>query len=190
MEDRSMTARQLFLLLLGFAALCNIAFAAEDAQYELGEIRIPAASADEPIRDEFSLTLATQYLDQGARAWKETRKCVTCHTTGTYMTIRPALARRLGPPETEFREHFVATLEELTETDRDTLKRSIRPAQVIYTAAGLAEWDKHVTGRLSDETKQALTHVGIARLLAPLRIGLVSSGNRGGDGHCCRARLA
>ena len=30
------------------------------------------------------------------------------------------------------------------------------PAEIIYTAAGLAEWDRHVTGKLSKETGAAL----------------------------------
>ncbi len=39
---------------------------------------------------------------------------------------------------------------------RDDLHKSTRPGQVIYSAAGLAEWDKHVTKSLSPETEQAL----------------------------------
>jgi squalene-hopene/tetraprenyl-beta-curcumene cyclase len=47
----------------------------------------------------------------------------------------------------------LATLEGV---ERKDLKKSTRPAQVIYTAAGLAEWDAQVTGNLSDETRRAL----------------------------------
>jgi squalene-hopene/tetraprenyl-beta-curcumene cyclase len=36
------------------------------------------------------------------------------------------------------------------------LRKSTKPAQVIYLAAGLAEWDKHVTGTLSADTDKAL----------------------------------
>ncbi len=35
-------------------------------QYHTGEIAIPEATADEPIRKEFSLQQAEQYLEQGA----------------------------------------------------------------------------------------------------------------------------
>ena len=31
-------------------------------------------------------------------AWNGSRKCVTCHTNGTYMVIRPALSARVGAP--------------------------------------------------------------------------------------------
>lgn len=138
---------------LAFAATAG---AQESPQYEFGEIRIPAATADEPVRSEFSLPLATAYLEQSAAAWNGARKCVTCHTNGTYMVVRPALSARLGPPPESMREHFVTALAALAATDRESLLKSTRPAQVIYTAAGLAEWDAHVTGRLSPETQQAL----------------------------------
>jgi squalene-hopene/tetraprenyl-beta-curcumene cyclase len=128
----------------------------EKPQYEFGEIRISAASAEEPRREQFSLPLAAEYLEQGTLAWNGARKCVACHTNGTYMVVRPALSGRLGAPPNETREHFVSTLETLAATDVKQLKRSTRPAQVLYTAAGLAEWDAHVTGTLSPETERAL----------------------------------
>lgn len=140
-------------LLFGLAG----ALLAEEApQYEFGAIRIPAATADEPVRSEFSLPLAMDYLEKSALAWNGARKCVTCHTNGTYMIVRPALTGRLGPPSPEMREHVVAALKSLSATDHKELKKSTRPAQVIYTAAGLAEWDAHVTGTLSPESDQAL----------------------------------
>lgn len=140
-------------LVLGLAASGS---AEESPQYEFGEIRIPAASAEEPLRAEFSLPLATAYLEQSAAAWNGARKCITCHTNGTYMLVRPVLSARLGPPPESMREHFVAALHSLAALDHGELLKSTRPAQVIYTAAGLAEWDAHVTGRLSSETQQAL----------------------------------
>lgn len=143
--------------LCGFVILAGGTIRADDApQYEFGEIRIAPASADEPRRPEFSLPLASAYLEQSATAWNGTRKCVTCHTNGTYMLVRPALSARLGPPPAEMRTHFVGALETLAHTDRADLLKSTRPAQVIYTAAGLAMWDAHVTGQLSPETEQAL----------------------------------
>lgn len=130
--------------------------AEETPQYESGDIRIPAASPEEPVREAFSLALAVDYLEQGAAAWNQTRTCVTCHTNGTYMTVRPALSPRLGAPPEEMRRHFTGALEELVEMRPRDLKKGTRPVQVIYTAAGLAEWDSHVTGRLSPETERAL----------------------------------
>lgn len=128
----------------------------ERPQYELGDIHIPAARADEPLRQQFSLRSAAAYLEQGATAWNGTRKCVTCHTNGSYMLIRPALSEELGQPPQAMREHFAAALADLAASDRDVLKKGTRPAQVIHAAAGLAEWDAHVAGRLSPETRQAL----------------------------------
>ena len=125
-------------------------------QYKSPEITIPAASADEAVRKEFSLAKADDYLEKGALAWTRQKGCVTCHTTGTYMQIRPALTETLGKPNTEVRELLIETLAELKKAKVADLRKSTKPAQVIYTAAGLAEWDRHVTGKLSDETAEAL----------------------------------
>lgn len=131
-------------------------FAGDEPQYASGNIRIPKASAEEPIRERFSLSQAVKYLDQGARAWSGARKCISCHTTGTYMLVRPALTAQLGPPPREMRNQFVVALKDLAALKRDELHKSTRPGQVIYAAAGLAEWDAHVTKSLSPETEQAL----------------------------------
>lgn len=129
---------------------------ADPHQYEFGGIRVPQATADEPVRMEFSLPHAVDYLEHGAAAWNGARKCMSCHTNGTYMTIRPALTSQLGKPNEAMRTFAVDNLKQLAAMDRAELKKSTRPAQVIYTTAGLAEWDAHVTGTLSEETKQAL----------------------------------
>lgn len=125
-------------------------------QYEAGEIKVPPATADEPVIA-FSLEKAVQHLDHGSVAWGQQRKCVSCHTNGTYLFIRPALTPTLGTPGTETRDFFVSQLKTLSEQSARKLKRSgTRPAQVIYIAAGLAEWDAHVSKQLSAETDQAL----------------------------------
>lgn len=129
---------------------------ADPHQYEFGDIHIPQATAEEPIRETFSLDHAVKYLEQGAVAWNGARKCISCHTNGTYLTLMPALTPKLGRPNETVREFAVSNLKQLASIDRADLKKSTRPAQVIYTAAGLAEWDAHVTGTLSEETKQAL----------------------------------
>ena len=126
-------------------------------QYQHGDILLPAASADERKSDQISVQRASDYLDQGALAWNRGRNCVTCHTNGTYMMIRPALTARLGKPAEQMRRFFVNQLQTKQSTERETLQAGVRPAQVIYIAAGLAEWDAHVTKALSAETKQALT---------------------------------
>lgn len=131
--------------------------AADPLQYDFEDLRVPAPSADEPLRDAVSTTLAVDYLEQGSRAWSGQRKCISCHTNGSYMTVRPALVPSLGKPPESTRQFFVETLESLSQEERRKLKQGTRPAQVIYLAAGLAEWDAHVVGSLSPETEQALT---------------------------------
>jgi squalene-hopene/tetraprenyl-beta-curcumene cyclase len=72
------------------------------------------------------------------------------------MMIRPSLSPSLGLPPEETREFFISALSKLQEEKPERLKQATRPAQVIYIAAGLAEWDAHVTKTLSTETEKAL----------------------------------
>ncbi|WP_339733975.1 prenyltransferase/squalene oxidase repeat-containing protein [uncultured Gimesia sp.] len=125
-------------------------------QYKYEQIAIPEASADEPIRREFSLALADQYLEQGAVAWTKQRKCVSCHTNGLYLFSRPELTLELGPPAVENRDFFIAELRKLKAMDREKQLSGIRPTQMAYVATGLAEWDRHVSKRLSPETEESL----------------------------------
>jgi squalene-hopene/tetraprenyl-beta-curcumene cyclase len=129
---------------------------ADDFQYQFQDIQIPKATADEPVRGQLSTAAAGKYLEQASLAWSGQRNCVSCHTNGTYMTIRPALTPTLGAPNTANRTFFLEQMAKLKEQPVDRLKQSTRPAQVIYIAAGLAEWDAHVTGSLSSETSAAL----------------------------------
>jgi len=124
-------------------------------QYEDEDIIIPPASPDEPVI-EFSARLASQYLEQGAAAWTRDKQCITCHTNGTYLFIRPALTESLGPPSEEVRDFFLAELPTLQEMDHETLTNGTTPAQLVYLAAGLAQWDIHTTGDVSPETDTAL----------------------------------
>ena len=125
-------------------------------QYEADGIEVPAARADEP-KISFSIEKASQHLDDGAVAWTKQKKCVSCHTNGSYLFIRPALTPTLGAPLEDTRKFFVDQLETLSKVGARKLRRSgTRPAQVIYIAAGLAEWDAHVTKQLSPETDKAL----------------------------------
>lgn len=136
------------------------AFGADPAetpfQYKFEGILIPAATADEPRRESVSVELAENYLEQGSLAWNGHRKCVSCHTNGAYMQFRPALSRNLGKPSAAIREHFVASLDAFEKKTAEEQQTSVAPAQAIYLAAGLAEWDAHVTKSLSPETSRAL----------------------------------
>ncbi|MFT5471231.1 MAG: squalene-hopene/tetraprenyl-beta-curcumene cyclase [Verrucomicrobiales bacterium] len=125
-------------------------------QYQFDDITIPPAAADESIRESFSLEHAKNYLENAALAWNRDRGCVSCHTTGSYMLAAPELASLLGKPNSEIREALVSQLAELKKVDRAKFNSGTRTAQVIYIAAGLAEWDSHVGKALSPETDEAL----------------------------------
>ena len=137
-------------------AVFSVSLKAEEYQYKFEQITIPKASAEEPKRTDVSVELAQKYLEDGSVAWSGERKCVCCHTNGTYMVTRPALSLSLGRPPEDTRQFFLTALADLQNEQRDRLKQAIRPAQVIYIAAGLAEWDAHVSGTLSADTEKAL----------------------------------
>lgn len=150
--------KKILLLFIGPALF------AATPQYKSPDITVPAASADEAVLKQFSLAKADDYLEKGALAWTRKRGCVTCHTTGTYMQIRPELTSVLGKPTEEVRDLLTDELAKFQKMKRDefyTRTRSARliytgTAELVYTAAGLAEWDRHVTGKLSAETQTAL----------------------------------
>ena len=125
-------------------------------QYHSGEISIPPASESEPFLREFSPARALAYVEEGATAWTRERKCLSCHTNATYMVTRPSLTGSLGRPSEELRTFAIQELAEYRSTDLKKLKSGIKPTQVAYLAQGLAEWDAHVTGKLSAETEDAL----------------------------------
>jgi squalene-hopene/tetraprenyl-beta-curcumene cyclase len=153
-----MTTR--LLVAVALLALPSSLFAQEKkgptAQYEFEKIVVPLPTADEAKLKEISIEKASKYLDEGTHAWNGHRKCVACHTNGIYMTVRPALAPYLGPADPKVRDHFVATLKSKKSGPRSNLITSTNPAQMIYLAAGLADWDAATTGKLSAETDEAL----------------------------------
>ncbi len=126
-------------------------------QYDHAGIEVPAARGDEPVRSEFSLSHAVRYLEQGANAWVGNRGCVSCHTPGTYMTTFPALTPFLGKPSSELRKFFISELIDFKAYSKEKFQKGTSIAQVVYIAAGLAEWDRHVAKELSPETADALT---------------------------------
>ncbi|REJ69356.1 MAG: hypothetical protein DWQ31_04630 [Planctomycetota bacterium] len=125
-------------------------------QYVHEDVHIGPASADEPIRAEFSAAAALDYVTDGAVAWGKANSCVSCHTNGSYLRMRPALTPLLGAPSGEVRELFLAEMDKLVKLKEKHLKKNIRPTITAYLAAGLAEWDRHVAGQLSPETDAAL----------------------------------
>ena len=125
-------------------------------QYLHEEIDIPAASSTEKIRPEFSFAKAGEYLEKGALAWARKRKCVSCHTTGAYMQVRPVLSKVLGAPDGEIKDQMLMGLRHFKDMDGSQRREGANPAQIVQIALGLSEWDKHVGGKLSTPTKEAL----------------------------------
>jgi squalene-hopene/tetraprenyl-beta-curcumene cyclase len=130
-------------------------------QYQSGEIAVPAARADEPRVEKFdatSVSAARQYLDDGALSWVREKSCVNCHTTGPYLSERPALSTLLGKPNAEVLTDFIESIPKGTaaETEKNGHKYVPGSWTAIWCALGLAEWDRHVNGSLSEHTDLAL----------------------------------
>lgn len=129
------------------------------AQYESGDIRIVVPSPDEKVREKFSKKDALDYIERGAIAWSEKRGCVTCHTNGAYLQLRPALTPTLGPPSERVRKTFVEQLRKFEKMSADKKRSGLNPTQIAYVANGLTAWDRHVTKKQSPEAKQALVEM-------------------------------
>jgi squalene-hopene/tetraprenyl-beta-curcumene cyclase len=133
-------------------------------QYQSGEIRVPIPSADEPRVERFgiqSVKAAVKYLDDGSTAWVREKSCVNCHTTGPYMSERPALVATLGKPLEEIREDFVhfvpGEVKEVKETvTKSGYKHMPGAFTAVWRSLGLAEWDKHLSGKTSGHAVQSL----------------------------------
>jgi squalene-hopene/tetraprenyl-beta-curcumene cyclase len=123
----------------------------QNFQYLAGEIQIPLAREDEPVRATVSADKALAYLEAGAVAWQRERGCISCHTNGTYLFARPALTDHFGPPAATVRTFFERKLVAYEKEDTDYL-----PAEVVYLAAGLAADDAHVNKALTEPTRRAL----------------------------------
>lgn len=130
-------------------------------QYDSGAIRIPVPRADDPRVREFgaeSIRAAAKYLDDGAVAWLRERSCLACHTPGAYMLDRPALTPWLGRPNEEVHDRFVAGISDELPATRQAggIRYHAQAERAVWRAAGLVQWDRHVTGKLSDPTDRAL----------------------------------
>jgi len=60
-------------------------------QYHHKDVTYARPSPDEP-KIPFTPRLAVDYMEQGAMAWTEERGCISCHSNGTYMMVRPGLS--------------------------------------------------------------------------------------------------
>lgn len=132
-------------------------------QYELNDARYTIPTAAEPRISKFgseSLKAAARYLEVGAASWVKGRACVNCHTTGPYLTDFISLADHFGKPNQEVLASFAKAvpkeIEEVQEVQENG--HSYYPSAFfsVWRSAGLAEWDRNVTGQLTDVTDRSL----------------------------------
>ena len=133
-------------------------------QYDSGNIRIPIPTADEPKVEAFNagtVRAAARYLDEGAVAWTREKSCVACHTTGAYLLDRPALTKQLGRPSKEVLADFVKGIPDKLPPTKQAGDITYYAAaeRAVWRTAGLVQWDKHVTGKLSEHTDRALRNL-------------------------------
>lgn len=132
-------------------------------QYQTGDIRISIPSADEPRVKEFgpeTLRAAAKYLEIGALSWVRDRACVNCHTTGPYLTDFTAWSKHFGPPNEEIHANFASfvpnEIKALKVAEKSGHKFYPATFTSVWRSAGLAEWDRNVTGKLSEATERSL----------------------------------
>ncbi len=154
-----------FHSLLTLLLLANATSAADPKkpafQYKSAGIEVSIPNANEPRVAAFgadTIQAAAKYLDDGAISWVREKSCINCHTTGPYLAERPALTRFLGKPSAEVLADFVKSIPEKPseEKERDGVKYYPGANQSIWRTLGLAEWDKHITGKVSDHTARSL----------------------------------
>jgi squalene-hopene/tetraprenyl-beta-curcumene cyclase len=124
-------------------------------QYKSEGIEVPAATPDEAKVKAFgpeTIKAAAKYLDDGAHSWVRERSCLACHSTGVYMVERSAVTKQLGKPSEEILKDFIRTV------PKEPGKPGDNPQASIWRSSGLASWDKHVEGKLSEHTDRSLRH--------------------------------
>jgi squalene-hopene/tetraprenyl-beta-curcumene cyclase len=126
-------------------------------QYKSEGIEVLAASPGEPKVKAFgpdTVKAATKYLDDGAHYWVRERTCLACHSTGVYMVERSALTKQLGKPSEEVLRDFVKSVPR-----GDGKPGEGNAATSVWRSSGLASWDRHVEGKLSEHTERSLRHM-------------------------------
>lgn len=159
-----------FRLVLAVWAACSLTVVANGQnpskpafQYQLDDIRVSIPSQDEPRVKTFgseSLQAAAKYLEVGAVSWVRGRMCVNCHTTGPYMSEYTAWSRQFGKPNEEVLANFVkavpSEIKEVQETEKNGHKFYPGATSSVWRSVGLAEWDRHIAGKLSEATERSL----------------------------------
>lgn len=124
-------------------------------QYKSEGIEVVAATADEPKVTAFgpdTIKAAAKYLDDGAHYWVREKTCLACHSTGVYMVERSVLTKHLGKPSKEVLKYFIDTVPDAAGKPGDRAHTS------VWRSSGLASWDRHVEGKLSEHTDRSLRH--------------------------------
>lgn len=141
---------QLVALWGGIAALSALA----TDELTLDNVTPPAANlAAEPLAERYSLTAATQFLDQASLHWTKSRQCFACHTNFVYLIVRPEVSAN-----TEAHRQVRQALEEMVEKRWQT-EGPRWDAEVVMAAAVLAMNDAATTGKLQTTTRTALTRM-------------------------------
>src|SRR5262249_53698217 len=125
-------------------------------QYKSKGIEVPAATADEPKVKAFgpeTVKAVAKYLDDGAHHWVREKSCLACHSTGVYLVEGSALTKQLGKPSEEVLKDFVASVPKNPGKPGDG-----NAATSVWRSSGLASWDRHVEGKLSEHTARSLRH--------------------------------
>ena len=156
-----MSSRLCAPLILFLTASTALAADAPKFQYKSEGIEISIPTADEPKVKAFNadpIRAAVKYLDDGAVCWVREKSCINCHTTGPYMSERPALTKLIGKPSEEVFGDFVKSIPDKPseETEKNGLKHYPGSYMSVWRTLGLAEWDKHITGKLSEHTERSL----------------------------------
>jgi squalene-hopene/tetraprenyl-beta-curcumene cyclase len=156
-----------FLAAILISVLSSTAFAQPKPkpafQYQSGDIRVSIPTPDEPRVQQFgpaSLKLAAKYLEDGALTWVREKSCVNCHTTGPYLAERTAWTKQFGPASAEVHKDFVGSVPKEVKPVKETETRGHKhyPSTFysVWRSLGLAEWDKNITGKLSEPTERSL----------------------------------
>ena len=123
-------------------------------QYRYRSQSIPAASPEEPIRKEFSGELLKKHIDQAADLWAKQKQCISCHTHGIYLYVRPQLSKYWGEPNGEVRKFFLSQMDKRV---REGIADDISArGQLAFMSRGLAAWDAANGKTTSAETDKAL----------------------------------
>ena len=156
-----------FLAAILISVLSSTAFAQPKPkpafQYQSGDIRVSIPTADEPRVQQFgpaSLKLAAKYREDGGLTWVREKSCVNCHTTGPYLAERTAWTKQFGPASAEVHKDFVGSVPKEVKPVKETETRGHKhyPSTFysVWRSLGLAEWDKNITGKLSEPTERSL----------------------------------